>query len=237
MRARLPQLAIRPVLGLLADRTIRPVRLAPQRALPVAGLPQQVVPLDLLVVRRLEQIDVRRHVVARVVVDVVDQPFLPREPDDRRQERLRDAVGDVDALRVAPLGHDVAVAGDEAARRPRSLIGPMSVSNGSLPKLFFRNSAMSCVPGVSSAIASCTASARAPSHADFFGFLVLPVEALGKVGLCRRDDASLRIRRRIYRRARLRASALRQCRRDHQRRENDRERTFQHERAPCETAV
>src|SRR5690349_13362745 len=45
---------------------------------------------------------------------------------------------------------------------PRSLIGPMIVLNGSLPKLLCRNSAMSCVPGVSAAIASCTASASAP---------------------------------------------------------------------------
>src|SRR5262252_7903090 len=45
---------------------------------------------------------------------------------------------------------------------PRSLIGPMIVLNGSLPKLLWRNSAMSCVPGVSAAIASCTASASAP---------------------------------------------------------------------------
>ena len=116
MRARLPQLAVRPVLGFVADRTIRPVRLAPQRALPVARLPQQVIPFDLLVVLRLEQIDVRRHVVARVIVHVANQPALPRQPDHRRQERLRDAVGDVRALRVAPLGDDVAVARDDAAR-------------------------------------------------------------------------------------------------------------------------
>src|SRR6185295_5991311 len=45
---------------------------------------------------------------------------------------------------------------------PRSLIGPTMVLNGSLPKLLWRNSAMSCVPGVSAAIASCTASAIAP---------------------------------------------------------------------------
>src|SRR5256886_12164094 len=41
----------------LGARPIRPVGLAPQRALPVARLPQQVVPGDAAVVRRLEQVN------------------------------------------------------------------------------------------------------------------------------------------------------------------------------------
>ena len=83
---------------------------------------------------------------------------------------------------------------------------------------------MSCGPGVSAAIASCTASFdERRVHPDFFRLLVLPVEALGEVGGLLGDDAALRIRRRNHRRARLRALALRQRRRDHQRRENDRE--------------
>src|SRR5438270_5556758 len=41
---------------------------------------------------------------------------------------------------------------------PRSLIGPTILKPGSLPKLFVRNCVMSCGPGVSAAIASCTAS-------------------------------------------------------------------------------
>src|SRR6266481_3545642 len=41
---------------------------------------------------------------------------------------------------------------------PRSLTGPTRVLNGSLPKLLLRNCVMSCVPGVSALMASCTAS-------------------------------------------------------------------------------
>jgi hypothetical protein len=82
VRAGLVQLPLRPVVRGVAHGPIRPVRLAPERPLPVARLPQQMIPLDLLVVRRLEEIDVRRHVVARVVVDVVNQPALHRKADD-----------------------------------------------------------------------------------------------------------------------------------------------------------
>src|SRR5262249_46725971 len=117
MRTRLPQLSLRPVVRRVADRTIGPIGLAPQRALPVARLAQQMVPFDLRVVLRLEQIDVRWHVVADVVVDVANQSLLPREADDRREERFRHAVGDVHAFRIAPLGDDVAVARHQAARR------------------------------------------------------------------------------------------------------------------------
>src|SRR5216117_3679417 len=41
---------------------------------------------------------------------------------------------------------------------PRSLIGPMIVLNGSFPKPLKRNRFISCGPGVSAAIAACTAS-------------------------------------------------------------------------------
>ena len=169
--------------GVSPTGPIGPVRLAPQRALPVARLPQQVIPLDLLVVLRVEQIDVRRHVVAHVVVDVANQPVLPRQADHRRQERLRDAVGHVDAPRLAPLGDDVAVAGDQAARRAAVLDRPDHGVERLVAEAVLRGSAMSCVPGVSAATASFTASASAPVlMPTSSGLLVLPVEALGEVG-------------------------------------------------------
>ena len=62
-RAGLAQLAIRPVGWRLTLRAIRPVGLAPDRALPVARLAQQVLPRDLRVVRPFEELAARRHVV------------------------------------------------------------------------------------------------------------------------------------------------------------------------------
>ena len=64
----------------------------------------------------LHERDIERSIDDSVVVDIgANQPLLPRQPDHRRQKRLGDAVGDVDAIRIAPLGDDVAVARDEAA--------------------------------------------------------------------------------------------------------------------------
>ena len=83
-----------------------------------------MIPLDVAIVRRVEQIDARRHVLARVVVDVVDQPALPGQADDRRQERLRDAVRHVHARRLAPFGDDVAVSRHEAGCGPPIPHGP-----------------------------------------------------------------------------------------------------------------
>ena len=111
------QRAIRPVCGGLSFRPVGPVRFTPERALPIARLSQQMLPCDLLIVFGREEIDARGHVIARTVADIADQSALPGESDDRGQERLRDAIGDVDALRLAPLGHDVALICDEAARR------------------------------------------------------------------------------------------------------------------------
>ena len=194
MRSRLPQLAVRPVLGFFADGAIGPIGLAPQRPLPVTRLAQEVVPFDVLVVRRVEQVDVRGHVVADVIVHVMDQPALPREADDRRQKSFRDAVGDVRALGIAPFGDDVAVARDEAACRPaildradervvrlfaeaavekqRHVFRPRSLGrNGELHRLLHE-------PRI---------------HPDVFGSLVLPLEPLGEVDVGRfRRDAALR---------------------------------------------
>src|SRR5579864_7301641 len=68
---------------------------------------------------------------------------------------------------------------------PRSLIGPTSVLYGSLPKLLWRKSAMSCGPGVSAAMASCTASLTAalfmPTSS---GFLCCQSKRSGKYADC-----------------------------------------------------
>src|SRR5258708_23326181 len=70
---------------------------------------------------------------------------------------------------------------------PRSFTGPTSVLNGSLPKLLFRNSIMSCVPGVSAAMGSCTASLTiAPFMPTSSAFLCCQSKRSGKyaVGAC-----------------------------------------------------
>ena len=114
MSARLVKRAIRPVGRRLTLGPIRPVGFAPQRTLPVARLAQQIVPLDLLIVRRFEEVDIRRHVLAREIIHVANEAALPREADYGRQERFRDAERHVDALWLAPLGDDIPVTDDEA---------------------------------------------------------------------------------------------------------------------------
>ena len=234
MLARSKQLAVRPVLGLFAHGTIGPVRLAPQRALPVARLPQQVIPFDLLVVWRVEQIDVRRHVVAHVVVYVANQAPLPRQPDHRRQKRLRDAVGDLGALRIAPLGDDVTVARDESARSTAIL----DRSDDRVVRLLAEAvvKKQRHVPGTGRLgrdrqLHGLVHERRV--HADLFGLLVLPVEAFGEVDRLRRllrGDGPLRESRRDPR-------ELRESGRDDTGGEDDWERASQHRLSPCEAAV
>src|SRR5262245_3522799 len=68
---------------------------------------------------------------------------------------------------------------------PRSLSGPTIVLNGSLPKLLLRNSSMSCVPGVSAAIASCTASfTSAPFMPTSSAFFCCQSKRSGKYAAC-----------------------------------------------------
>ena len=118
----------------LVGRPVGPVGLAPERALPVAGLPQQVVPGDGAVVRRVEQVDQvrlphpvgaiargqgiveldRRDVFAGGVVDAADHAAVERHADHARQQALGDAVGHVDARRLAPFGDDDALVDDDA---------------------------------------------------------------------------------------------------------------------------
>ena len=124
----------------------------------------------------------RRHVVAHVVVDVANHPALPRQPDDRRQEGLRDAVGDVRAFRIAPLRDDVAVARDDAAGAAAIL---HRTDDGVVRLL-----AEAAVEKQRHVLRALRLRGQGDLHrlvderrvhADVVGLLVLPVEALGKV--------------------------------------------------------
>lgn len=63
----------------------------------------------------------RGHVVASVVVYVVNQAALPHQADQRRKKCLSYAKGHVHALRLAPFGHNVAMPDDQAGGGPASL--------------------------------------------------------------------------------------------------------------------
>src|SRR5688572_9947185 len=117
-------------LGRLATRAIRPLRLPPERAFPVARLPEQVIPRDLAIVRRLErqesglavrrrlaynELD-RRHGAGHAILHASNEPSIERETHGRREKALGDAEGHVDAVGIAPLRHDVAVAQDDTGR-------------------------------------------------------------------------------------------------------------------------
>ncbi len=59
-----------------------------------------------------------------MVVDAADEALLNGEAGDGREERLRHAVRHVNAVRLAPLGDDVAVAHDHAVQRAPLLQRP-----------------------------------------------------------------------------------------------------------------
>jgi hypothetical protein len=99
------------VLREVAFRAIGPVRLAPQRPLPVARLPQQVVPRDPGVVLRAELLD--GDVLPDKAAHVLDEAAVVGHADHRREEALRDAEGHVHPSRIAPLRDEVPVADDE----------------------------------------------------------------------------------------------------------------------------
>jgi hypothetical protein len=117
-------------------RPVGPVRFAPQRAFPVAGLAKHVIRCDGAIVRRVERkqkiggaeaiglvagheraerLD-RGHVALHGLVDVADHPAVVRDPDHSREHALGDTVSHIDASRFAPFGDDVAVVNDEARR-------------------------------------------------------------------------------------------------------------------------
>ena len=122
--------AQRTQLALLARGRLRVVRHAPvvlhlvghaeALALPFAGLREQVLPGDRAVVLRIEA-DARQpvaHALARL-----EQPARMRDAREQREVGLRDAVGLVGAIGLAPGGDFLAAhadhAGDAAARMHR----------------------------------------------------------------------------------------------------------------------
>src|SRR5947209_15159941 len=126
-RARLPGIGLGPV---------GPVRLAPQGSLPVARLPQELVPGNRAVVSARERhqqviaakalglvrggsgiVDLhRRDVFAHRIVDAADKAALVSNSYGARQKALRDAVGPVDAPRRAPSRDQIALANDDRGR-------------------------------------------------------------------------------------------------------------------------
>ena len=101
------------------------VRFVPQRPLPLAGLLQQMPPGDasILLGREVVVDRGRRH----RLVEVTDQAARDGDAGQHGQVALGDAEGHVHALRVAPLGDEVARAQDEPvdvlarAHRPQHL--------------------------------------------------------------------------------------------------------------------
>src|SRR5207248_1293870 len=94
------------------------VRLAEQRALPLAGLRRVVLPGDLRVVRRV--VTAVADGLADRVLDALDEAAVDGQTEEGGQVTFGDAVGRIDGPRVAELGDDVAVAKDEAVDgRPR----------------------------------------------------------------------------------------------------------------------
>ncbi len=95
------------------------VGLAPQLALPLAGLGEQVAPGDAAVLRRVET--AVRAIRPGRVVEAPDQAVLEREPGEQGEVALGDAEGHVDAPDVAPGPEHAAVPQNHAvgaAARP-----------------------------------------------------------------------------------------------------------------------
>src|ERR1044071_1619461 len=86
--------------------------LAELRALPFAGLGEQMPPRDVAVLLALEAVIESR--IARPVVEAPDQAVADGKSGQQRQEALGDAEGHVGACDVAPFGQDLAAAIDDA---------------------------------------------------------------------------------------------------------------------------
>src|SRR5262249_17364102 len=114
----------------LTHRTVCPIRLPPKRSGPVAGLAKQIIPLDVLVMRRVKEIHMWRHIVADIVIDVMNQAALPCQADDGREKSLRYAVRDVGAFGIAPLRNDVSMTRDQTASRSTVLYRADQVEEG-----------------------------------------------------------------------------------------------------------
>ena len=98
------------------------VFLAEHRALPFAGLGEQVAPGDVLVLRALEA--VIECIVTGLVVEVLDEAVAQRQAGEQGEVALGDAEGHVGPGDIAPFGQDLAAAIDDAgmaaARRHRA---------------------------------------------------------------------------------------------------------------------
>jgi hypothetical protein len=95
------------------------VGLVPQRALPLGGLLQQVMPGDLAVMRSVEAaivVPIDSWGLAHRLVHIADQTAVDGEPDEDRKIAFGDAEGLVDLSRVAPLRDDMPGPEDQPVR-------------------------------------------------------------------------------------------------------------------------
>src|SRR5262245_58323453 len=92
------------------------VELAPQLALPLARLLQQMPPRDGCVVRARKPWTFDRS--PHPLVHASDQPVGNRDAGEYRQVALGHAEGHVGAKGVAPLGHHVTALENDAGRAP-----------------------------------------------------------------------------------------------------------------------
>ncbi len=191
-------------LGGRGRRAVGPVGLAPQRAFPVARLAQHVVPGDLAVVRRVEELDQvrapadalglvaggdgiehldRRHVVAHGVVEAPDHAAIEGHADHARQEALGHAVRHVDARGLAPLRDDEARVHDDAGHGAARLHRADRVTEG-LPAegLVVVHREVAWVPALRGYREVDRVLEARGVHAAFFGRAMFPARA-GIVGV------------------------------------------------------
>ena len=100
-------------------------------------------PSDLRIVRRGERPVL--HVASDGIVQVADESRVIGEPDGGCDVAFRRAEGPVDAVRVAPLEDDVAVAQHQPAVRPRDIVGPTISLYGSPASIFASSAPSLCV--------------------------------------------------------------------------------------------
>src|SRR6185503_17752702 len=137
-------------LGRILRRTVRPIRLAPQRALPVARLSEKIVPCDRPVVWSGERVEKhrftgrrsrlawrlesqsidRRHCLPDRVAHGWDEAAVERDADDGGEEALRHAVRHVDAVWFTPRGDGVTAPEDHTARLTARLERPDPLAEG-----------------------------------------------------------------------------------------------------------
>ena len=103
-------------------RTICPIRLAPERAFPVASLTKQVVPGDLAVVFASKLFP--RNVRGNRVVHIGDEATIVSQADGCCKETLSDAKGHINAIRFTPLSNDYPCLMIKPVGSPRFSKGP-----------------------------------------------------------------------------------------------------------------